>query len=62
MFVYSWGRLPACGARRGAGRARSARTSLDLALDLRAQHARLEDLAHQIHHLSALNKRYVSSL
>ncbi|XP_046970651.1 protein kibra isoform X3 [Vanessa cardui] len=50
-----WGRSGA--ARRGAARSRSARTSLDLSLDLRAQHSRLTDLRHEIAHLTHLKKR-----
>lgn len=51
-----WGRLGGGGAR-GAGWRRS-RTSLDLALDLRAQHERLHHLRTDIANLSALKKRY----
>ena len=53
-----WGRAPCAAARRAAG-PRAARTSLDLTLDLRAQHTRLTDLRNEINHLSQLKKRYV---
>lgn len=60
MCVYRWGRVSCQAARRGAGaRTRTARTSLDLALDLRAQHSRLADLRTEIEHLSQLKQRYV---
>ncbi|XP_060806229.1 protein kibra isoform X2 [Amyelois transitella] len=44
-------------ARRAGGPRRSARTSLDLALDLRAQHSRLADLTADITQLRLLNKK-----
>ncbi|XP_045453380.1 protein kibra [Melitaea cinxia] len=46
-----WGRV------RGAARSRPARTSLDLSLDLRAQHSRLADLRREIAHLAQLKRR-----
>ncbi|XP_041968975.1 protein kibra isoform X2 [Aricia agestis] len=51
-----WGRMRGA-VRRGGGTARSPRTSLDLALDLRAQHTRLADLRHEIAHLTQLKRR-----
>ncbi|CAH0591648.1 unnamed protein product [Chrysodeixis includens] len=53
-----WGRSvhAGSGGGRGAGWRRS-RTSLDLALDLRAQHSRLHDLRTDIANLTALKKR-----
>lgn len=52
-----WGRV-GCGAVRGTGmRTRTPRTSLDLALDLRAQHKKLSDLRAEIQHLDILKKR-----
>ncbi|XP_047998754.1 protein kibra [Leguminivora glycinivorella] len=50
-----WGRVAGGAARRT--RTRSARTSLDLALDLSAQHTKLADLRTEIAHLSQLKKR-----
>lgn len=53
-----WGRSGGGVARRvGALRTRTARTSLDLALDLRAQHSRLTDLRTEIANLTHLKKR-----
>ncbi|XP_026318032.1 protein kibra isoform X2 [Hyposmocoma kahamanoa] len=53
-----WGRVSGGAVRRSATtRARASRTSLDLTLDLRAQHSRLEDLRNEIAHLSQLKKR-----
>ncbi|XP_072945561.1 protein kibra isoform X2 [Epargyreus clarus] len=54
-----WGRVRGGAAcRRGAStKTRTARTSLDLTLDLRAQHSRLADLRHEITHLQQLKKR-----
>ncbi|XP_068623042.1 protein kibra isoform X2 [Battus philenor] len=50
-----WGRVR--GARVSRGAKRSTRTSLDLTLDLRAQHARLADLRSEIATLAHLKKR-----
>lgn len=48
----------ASGVTRGAGwRRGGTRTSLDLALDLRAQHTRLHDLRSEIANLTTLKKR-----
>ncbi|XP_050552041.1 protein kibra isoform X1 [Spodoptera frugiperda] len=56
-----WGRSGSCmrGVRggRGVGALGAARTSLDLALDLRAQHSRLHHLRTDIANLTALKKR-----
>lgn len=45
------------GAAAAGGRSRAPRTSLDLALDLRAQHSRLADLNNDIEHLTELKKK-----
>ncbi|XP_063384782.1 protein kibra isoform X1 [Cydia fagiglandana] len=50
-----WGRVAGGAARRT--RTRSARTSLDLALDLSAQNTKLADLRTEIAHLSQLKRR-----
>ncbi|XP_023950176.2 protein kibra isoform X1 [Bicyclus anynana] len=53
-----WGRSRGGAARRATTtRSKSARTSLDLSLDLRAQHTRLADLRQEISHLTQLKKR-----
>ncbi|CAG9782517.1 unnamed protein product [Diatraea saccharalis] len=52
-----WGRVSGGALRRSSTRTRTARTSLDLALDLRAQNDRLADLRNEIAHLSQLKKR-----
>ncbi|XP_063832179.1 protein kibra [Ostrinia nubilalis] len=50
-----WGRVSG-GAARRSQRVRTARTSLDLTLDLRAQNDRLSDLRNEISHLALLKK------
>ncbi|KAI5639858.1 protein kibra [Phthorimaea operculella] len=52
-----WGRMSVSAVRRSSARTRTARTSLDLTLDLHAQHSRLADLRNEIAHLSQLKKR-----
>ncbi|KAJ0172583.1 hypothetical protein K1T71_011722 [Dendrolimus kikuchii] len=53
-----WGRVAGGAVRRSnAVRTRTPRTSLDLALDLRAQHSRLTDLRTEIANLTLLKKR-----
>ncbi|CAK1589007.1 unnamed protein product [Parnassius mnemosyne] len=54
-----WGRVKGGRGARGShgGARRSTRTSLDLALDLQAQHTRLEDLRSEIATLAHLKKR-----
>ncbi|KAL0829965.1 hypothetical protein ABMA28_003430 [Loxostege sticticalis] len=52
-----WGRVSGGAARRSSQRVRTARTSLDLTLDLHAQHDRLTDLRNEINNLTQLKKR-----
>ncbi|XP_047515702.1 protein kibra isoform X1 [Pieris napi] len=51
-----WGRVRGAAVRHSSTK-RSARTSLDLSLDLKAHHSRLTDLRQEIAHLTLLKKR-----